>query len=101
MKVRKDLGNRSGMDIVVARCRDLGYHCVALKINRSIYINVSRPRAFLIGCSDKCGGRRGAEWVLQAVEQALAHRKLGAVTSLHDVFDVTAAWRDAKVDDAI
>ena len=73
--------------ILMRRVSRLGFSCRAVIMDHGVFFAVPRERLFVLGCSDKCGGSDGVEWVKAEVLNVYNLRKLQAPTPL------SAVWR--------
>lgn len=67
-------------------CRH-GYAIRVLRLNHSVWSEMPRGRVFIIGMGKEVGHSRGADWVVQAVEESQRYRQLALPTRVWDMLD--------------
>ena len=81
------LGGRSPLDVVCEQCAKLGYSIRAVEHDASAWVNNTRPRVFVIMCSEECGGAKGVAAVCDMIEEIFAYRRLAAPTAFDSIVD--------------
>ena len=59
----------SPLAFVCKHARELGYSLQALELDHSVWINVKRPRVFLLAVHESAGGQHGVDFAAALVTQ--------------------------------
>jgi len=82
----KTLLGKTPLQVLARELVALGYHVRAVKIDMSVFCQISRKRVFVIGVSPECGGAAAVDWVVGEIDRILQCRKdLGAGARLADI----------------
>ena len=74
--------------------KKLGYGITAVELDHAMFVNMSRPRCWLIGVSAGSGGQEGADWIgrqISLVAQEVEKFKKLKPINVFDVVDINDA----------
>ena len=69
----------------MALAGDLGYCTQPIVLNACTWVSISRPRVFVVGLSQSCGGKKGLTWVMDRVQKVVHMRSINPPTNVWSV----------------
>ena len=78
-------GGRIALEVCTAEWVKLGYSVRSLVMNHDVWVAMTRERLFIIAVSEKCGGARAADWMINFLVEAIAQRRMSPPLSVWDI----------------
>ena len=73
------------MEIVCREAAKLGYHVRAMQHDSLACVNNVRVRIFVVMVSASCGGKRGLDWICNAIDKIFEYRALAPPVRFDDI----------------
>ena len=76
------------LDTFMALAGDLGYCTQPIVLNACTWVAISRPRVFVVGLAQSCGGKQGLTWVMDRVQKVVHMRSISPPTDVWSVISM-------------
>lgn len=81
-------GGETPLERLAAMLADMGYYSQALMLDTAAWIEVSRPRLYIIAIDSECGGAEAVQWVVEQIQGAMRYRSVNKPSPIWSVLPV-------------